>query len=80
MVPQPYRERERWRVELLELRRKIDRMIFDLVDKDDEERIRSLKGRGPSVRVRYALAEPPVDSLPEEPAELDHQGGPERRV
>lgn len=80
MTPCPYRDRERQRVQLLELRRKIDKMICDLVDQEDEERIRSIKGR--AHQTNRLILPPPADSLPEEPdaLEAEHSGGPERHI
>ena len=84
METQRYRDEERFRVELLEFRRKIDKMIFDLVDKRDEERIQSIKGRNqalapaPGGLIRIL----PADDLPEDPnaIETDKSGGPERHL
>jgi hypothetical protein len=79
METQQYQIEEQFRVELLELRRKFDKMISDLVDKRDENRIQKMKGRIPGGSVRLL----PVDDLPEDPSSIgarDTGGGPERNT
>jgi len=88
METQLYRDEERFRVELLELRRKIDKMISDLVDKRDEDRIQTIKGRNHGLTPVVGLTRiTPADEPegievpdPDKQTQVDNRGGPEKHL
>lgn len=51
MEPMTFQDKERFRVKLLEMRKKIDKIIWDLVDDLDNDLIQSIKGRMPANHV-----------------------------
>jgi hypothetical protein len=88
METQPYRDAERRRVEVLELRRKFDKMISELVDKWDEEQIQTIKARNhaaaaPVGSTRFMPADEPEGTDvpdPDKQGQADKSGGPEKHV
>ena len=88
METRPYLDSERRRVEVLELRRNIDKMISVLVDKWDEELIQSIKGRNHGLTAVVGLTRiTPADEPegievpdPDKQTQVDNRGGPEKHL